>query len=360
MLLLSVLLACQAAAQVAIPELGSRGGVPAGLTSTFTAQLRRAVASAGLAVSEAELVTQGIAGSLDPELAMLIAWMEGTRYAVSGEISVAPGAGQPFSVALLVVDERDGRASDLISRHFSLESLALVTRELAAEIAAFTDRTAALPAGDAGLFVSSDPSGAEVYLNGLLVGITGELGLLDLAPGRYSLELRLDGYMPATRSLELRQGVPSFPHLTLTAVSGGSVQLGSVPRAEVLAAGVSLGFTPLMIPAHAGVLQLTLVREGFRSQEISVIVRNNRVSRSQVMLQPEREPLVFWTPADGVSVSINGEPFSGAAATSLRPGRVEIAVTDSAGTREYTAVLPLTGAFELDLQTGALVPLANP
>lgn len=346
-------------AEVAIPEFGRRGELPEGLTSTFSTQLRQAVSQLGLQVDPAELVTEGIAGSLDPFYTSLAARLLGTRYAVSGEVAESATSGSRFTVNMLIVDTATDRHSDLISHSLSLQDLSSVAAELAQEILAFTDQTAALPAGDAGLFISSEPAGATVFVNGRQVGRTGELDLLQLVPGRYQIEVRLEGHLPVSRVEELRPGSTSFPHFRLTEIRGGSAQVSSRPAAEVLSGGESFGMTPLSIPLPAGRQQLVLRRDGFRDSVVTVDILNNRVTRTAVDLVAVREPLVFWDEEDGVSILVDGEPQTGLAATSLRPGRVTFTVRRSGLSMDHTVVLPLTGVFRLDTRAGTLVPFPN-
>lgn len=192
-----------------------------------------------------------------------------------------------------------------------------------------------------------------------MVGRTGDLNLLELAPGRYSIELRMDGYLPATRVEELRSGSTAFPHFRLTELRGGGAQIASSPPAEVFLGEQSLGVTPLNTALPAGSQQLTFRREGFRDQVVHVDVRNNRVTRIETDLVALREPLVYWEAESGVAVSVAGELQSGTAATELRPGRITFTVWRAGMPQEYTMVLPLTGVFRLDTELGVLVPLAR-
>lgn len=349
-----------ALADIAIPDLGRRGELPEGLTLTFSAQLRQAVSQTGLSVNPAELVTEGIAGSLDPFYTALAARLLGTRYAVSGEIAETSGAEHGFTVHLLLVDTEQDRHSDLISRPLPLQDLSSVARDLAREIVRFSDlMSASLPAGDAGLFISSDPGGATVLINGLEVGQTGELNLLELAPGRYSIELRLPGHLPVSRVEELRSGSTAFPHFRLTELRGGSAQVSSQPPAELFHDGESYGLTPVNVPLPAGRQELLLRRDGFRDTILSADIMNNRVTRLAVELDAVREPLVYWAPEEGVRVLVDGETQTGLAATSLRPGRVTFTVVRSGLSMDYTVVLPLTGVFRLDTASGTLEPLGR-
>lgn len=355
---LLLLLGCsQVLADISVPTFGSRGAIPAGLTETFSGQLRTALSRAGLRVSPAELITSGIAGSLDPVYTALIAELDSTRYALSGELAVAEGERQaPFVVNLLIVDVEQGRQSDVISRPFALDTLRSVTRELAEQVMQFTDQSQALPAGDAGLFVESDPAGAELLINGLLVGDTSAPDLLQLAAGRYRLELRKEGFLPEVRVEELRTGSTRFVHVNLTPITGGSILITSSPRANLFMGGELLGVTPLTVPARTGMVQVRLERTGFRSQTVPVLVRNRRVSRLDVELTAEREPLIFWNESEGERVFLNGRFQAEPLARTLRPGLLEVEVRRSGGSQRFSVIVPFAGAYELDLESGSLLP----
>ena len=286
--LLLLLASGAAAAQVAIPQLGSRGGEPAAmepLIASFTGLLRDAVAQEGLEVTTADLITPGIAGSLDPEYARLIADLDGARYAVSAEIAV-DRAGGAYLVNLIVVDAEQNRATDLMSRSLTPESAAAVARSLARSIALFAEQAEELPEGDAGLFISSQPVEAEVYLNGVRVGTTPSDRVHMLAPGRYRLELRKEGFLPEARTVELRSQATTFEHVPLAPLSGGSILVESIPSAQVYLEGELQGSTPLFIPAPPGIATVRLSRPGFEEASASVPVRNYRTSRVEVALEP--------------------------------------------------------------------------
>ncbi|HEX7004524.1 MAG TPA: PEGA domain-containing protein [Trueperaceae bacterium] len=364
--LLILLCTGAALAQIAIPTLGSRGD-PArseelsALIDAFTAELRARVAASGLEVSNAELITPGIAGSLDPEYAKLIADIDDKRYAVSGEIAVAEDerAQSPFVVNMIVVDAEQNRATDLISRPLSEESLRMTAAGLARVIVRFTEQELALPPGDAGLFVSSQPGEADVYLDGLLVGRTSELDVIMLAPGRYQLEIRKEGFLPEVRTVELRSGTTTFSTVPLTAIVGGSIQVVSTPPAEVFLDGESQGYTPLFIPAPPGVQSVRLERDGFEPVIATVPVRNYRVSRLDLQLEPEREPLLYWSLEPEYLVLIDGIIQPNGHAPSVVPGLIEVEVRRGRERYVHQVVLPANGAFELNLQTGELTRLGS-
>src|SRR5690606_28037249 len=105
-------------AQVSVPTFGTRGTVADETLSSFMTAFRSAVSAAtGLEVTSGERITSGIAGSLDPELAMLIAEVDSARYAISGELARVDEAGPAtYTVNLVVVDRSEEHTSELQSR----------------------------------------------------------------------------------------------------------------------------------------------------------------------------------------------------------------------------------------------------
>lgn len=339
----------------AVPDLPGRGAVADEVVERFVAGLRAALAERGFEVSAAPLITPGIAGSLEPEFAVLIAQLEGTRYAVSGEVVARPTAEGPYAVDLIAVDAREGRTSDLVSRAFALATLEGVADELAATLAGFASSEPTLPVGDAGLFVSSEPRGAEVRVAGVIVGRTGNLDLLGLEPGRYEVELRLDGYLPEVRTLDLRGGDTRFLHLVLTAIVGGSLQVAATPAADVWLDGAPVGRTPLTIDAPPGDRVLEVRRPGYVPRSLTVPVRAFRVTRVDVALTPLAEPLLVWTSERRVRVLVDTvlQPEGYALPA---PGLRTIEVLIDGEVRRWLRAVPERGVYELDLATGELRP----
>jgi len=236
----------------AVPTFAARDGFPAPVAGRFMDALRAALAAEGVRVTGAPLVTAGIAGSLEPAFGELVAQIEGTRYAVLGEFVVRDAADGPFAVDLMAVDAVGGRATDLVSRAFGLATVEAMAVDVALLLAAFAVPAATLATGDAGLFVSTQPIGAEVRVGGVAIGVSGALDLLGLAPGRYEVEVRLDGYLPEVRMLDLRAQDTRFLHVVLTEITGGSLQVVTRPTAEVWLAGVLAATTPATLTTRPG------------------------------------------------------------------------------------------------------------
>ncbi|HLV12721.1 MAG TPA: PEGA domain-containing protein [Trueperaceae bacterium] len=361
-LVVAALLLSTVNAQVSVPTFGTRGDVDQAALAAFMAAFRSAVGAAtGLEVKSGERITPGIAGSLDPELAVLIAEVDASRYAVSGEVArVAESGGTEYAVNLIVVDSQVGRATDLISAPFDPAAPAVAAADLAAVVAEFTTAVLELPQGDAGLFVSSEPGDAQVFVDGVAIGHTGQLDVAMLAPGRYQVELRKEGFLPEVRMVELRPSDTSFLHVILTAISGGSVQVTSYPAGRVAIDGEPAGRTPATVPALPGIHTVTVERDGFLPETVHANVRNYRVTRVEVTLTPAAPLVVFWDEQREVLVYVDGRLQPGGHAQGIAPGLREFQLVRGGETRRYLRAVPDSGVYRLDLATGELVPLAPP
>lgn len=349
-------------AQVSVPTFGTRGDVDEAVLTAFMAAFRSAVGAAtGLEVRTGERITRGIAGSLDPELTMLIAEIDASRYAVSGEVArVNDASVQDYTVNLVVVDSQVKRATDVMTAVLDPAAPARAAADLAAMVAEFTTAALELPQGDAGLFVSSEPGDAQVFVDGVAIGHTGQLDVAMLRPGRYQVELRKEGFLPDVRMVELRSGDTSFLHVILTAISGGSVQVTSYPSARVSIDGTDAGRTPATVPALPGIHTVTLERDGFLPETVYANVRNYRVTRVEVTLKPVAPLVVFWDERREVIVYVDGRLQPGGHAAGIQPGLREFELVRGGETRRYLRAVPDAGVYWLDLNTGDLVPYEPP
>ncbi len=361
--LLGSLLLTGAVAQVSIPTFGSRvsdeseAGVVEEVIGLFTDRLRRAVRDEGITVNEGELITPGIAGSLDREYARLIAELDDSRFAVSGEIaqnSAGPQLREPYVVNLIVVDVQQDRVSDLISRPLANYSITFVANDLAREIVEFMRQATELPSGNAGVFVSSEPEGASVYVNGVRLGTTPLPDVLLLRQGRYELDVRMEGFLPEVRTIDAREGMTTIEHVQLAPLTGGSILVESTPPARVYVGEEGYGFTPTFIPAPPGTVNVRLEREGFKAVTATVPVRNYRTSRLNLELEAVQEPLIYWSLNRDQQIFIDGVRQLGGYARWIRSGRATVQLLRGGTTRSFELFIPERGVYELDLETGEL------
>lgn len=349
-------LASYASAQITVPTFGVRGDVPAAVVESTMSSLRsRIAAETGLQVLPGDLITPGIAGSLEPEFTELIADVEGTRYAVSGEISPNLAVPGEYAVNMIVVDAEEHRSTDLVNVTFDLAGVMEAASTLATQVAEFTQRTSALPSGNAAMFISSEPRDAEVFIDGVPVGRTVDLEVR-LAPGRYQLEVRKEGFLPEMRAVELRAETYELVHVILTAIAGGSIQVATEPGARIYLDGAYVGTSPATFSALPGSHTLRLEREGFVTRVTTVPVRNYRVTRVREQLEPRSDPLLFWAETRTVLVYIDGVLQPGGYARTLEPGLRNIELRRGTDVVRVLRAIPSHGVYRLDLETGELIP----
>jgi len=118
-----------------------------------------------------------------------------------------------------------------------------------------------------GIFISTHPPGADVFINGAKQA--GQTPVtLPLAPGQYNLVLRLSGYEPYSGSIQVTD-IQTPLNVSLTERSATRVawaQVTSNPRgAEIIVDGNSTGqFTPARVQIPSGIHTITLKLDGYQ------------------------------------------------------------------------------------------------
>ena len=119
-----------------------------------------------------------------------------------------------------------------------------------------------------GIFISSQPPGADVFINGAKQ--SGQTPVtLPLAPGQYNLVLRLQGYEPYAGPVQVKDNIQTQFPVVLTEKSTSRVawaQVNSNPKgAEIIVDGASTGqFTPSRVQVPVGTHTITLRLNGFQ------------------------------------------------------------------------------------------------
>ena len=122
-----------------------------------------------------------------------------------------------------------------------------------------------------GIFISTQPSGADVFINGAKqAGQTPVV--LPLAPGQYNLVLRLQGYEPYSGSIQVKE-IQTQLNIELTQRTHVAwAQVSSNPKgAEIVVDGDSTGqFTPSRIQIPTGLHTITLKLDGYQTAKRTV------------------------------------------------------------------------------------------
>jgi eukaryotic-like serine/threonine-protein kinase len=127
-----------------------------------------------------------------------------------------------------------------------------------------------------GIFISSKPPGADVFINGAKQ--SGQTPVtLPLAPGQYNLVLRLRGYDAYSEGIQVKDNIQTQLDATLNEKSATHVawaQINTNPKgAEIIVDGTSTGqFTPARIQVPAGMHTVTLRLGGFQQSKRTVQV----------------------------------------------------------------------------------------
>jgi hypothetical protein len=119
-----------------------------------------------------------------------------------------------------------------------------------------------------GIFISSQPPGADVFINGAKQ--SGQTPVsLPLAPGQYNLVLRLQGYEPYVGGIQIKDNIQTQLNAVLTEKSATRVawaQVTSNPKgAEILVDGNPTGqVTPARVQIPAGLHTLVIRLNGYQ------------------------------------------------------------------------------------------------
>src|SRR6266436_5997645 len=127
-----------------------------------------------------------------------------------------------------------------------------------------------------GIFITSKPPGADVFINGAKQ--SGQTPVtLPLAPGQYNLVLRLPGYEVYAGGIQVKDNIQTQLDATLNEKSATHVawaQVNTNPKgAEIFVDGVSTGqFTPGRVQIPSGLHNVTLRLNGYQQAKRTVQV----------------------------------------------------------------------------------------
>jgi hypothetical protein len=189
------------------------------------------------------------------------------------------------------------------------------------------------------LIVRSEPPGAEVWLDQEHLGAAPLES--DSMAGRYELELKLEGWKPATRIVDLRPGTTlKLPTVYLEKLDG-LLEVTSLPAgATVMLNAEFRGHTPLDLAVVSDVdHQLTLSKAGYRPVSESVRVGSGEVEQLAVSMKVQMGILfVSSKPADA-RLSVDGKPMGSATRRLKLPTRAHRIQVEKEGYESYRATV---------------------
>ena len=136
--------------------------------------------------------------------------------------------------------------------------------------------------------ISSDPAGADVFIDGVKAGST-PLSLDSIAPGSHQIKVSEDGYDAWTGSLEAQPGKTATVNASLTQ-QFGSFSIESRPWFFVLIDGDNKGTTPLAgIKLAAGDHNLTLANPRLKiRKQVTLHIESNKTT--SIIINPKADP----------------------------------------------------------------------
>lgn len=200
--------------------------------------------------------------------------------------------------------------------------------------------------------VRSDPSGAQVVLDGVLVGDTPWMGVV--SPGPHELLLRRAGYLELVGTLEVPEGRDLELERTLPPEAEDALfSVNSDPGlATVWIDEQKLGDTPILAPSPEGKYTLTLDKPGYARAERTILFSKDRsveTSFSLVKLPPE-PALAITTDPPGAEVTVNGQRLGTTPFIGVVPQGEHSVVLSLEGRRTSEAQILMPEDRDLDLR----------
>ena len=176
--------------------------------------------------------------------------------------------------------------------------------------------------------VASKPTNAKIYLDGKEVGITTET-ITGLEPGKYTVEVRMEGYEVWSKSVEVEGGRKK----TLTAVlqiKTGSIKVKSEPvNARIFLDGKEVGTTPDVIRSTvSGSHEVELKLDGYEVWSKRVNIEEDKEKALSAVLRIKAGSLIIESEPANAKIFLNGEEIGATPNTirSIAPDTYEVKV----------------------------------
>ena len=179
------------------------------------------------------------------------------------------------------------------------------------------------------LSVLSSPEGAEVALDGEILGVT-PLIQVELKTGSYRLSLRVEDYGGAEVTVAVESAETSTADLTLEYLFGG-LKVSSEPEgAKVLLNGSRVGNTPLTLDkVGIGEYDIKLSLEDYQDHNGQVVIESDGDAEYTAALKIKLGEIALISDPSDALVYLNGNYIGNApiSLTDLGPGDYELALT---------------------------------
>jgi len=199
--------------------------------------------------------------------------------------------------------------------------------------------TAAIPGGEEGSHPVPAPGSGAIHVVTDVIGATATLhgpagrvlnkcdtpcSFNNLAPARYSLEVKKDGYESVQTALQVKSGDAQDQKIKLESLVKGLFISSQPPGADVFINGAKQsGQTPVTLPLAAGQYNLVLRLQGYEAYAGNVQVKDNIQTQVNATLSEKSATRVAWAQVDsnpkGAEILIDGNPTG-----QVTPARVQL------------------------------------
>lgn len=156
------------------------------------------------------------------------------------------------------------------------------------------------------IIITSDPSGAEVFLNEQRVGVTPYQA--SQVAGTYNLTLRHPLYHDHFEQFVLEEGASlSLPHVDMTPGYGNWHVRSNPSGAVVFLNGVREGVTPFSGQIASGHYELSVQKDLYHAYNERFSVEDGEDKQMDINLQPAYGTLNITSDPDGATLFINGQ-----------------------------------------------------
>jgi hypothetical protein len=199
------------------------------------------------------------------------------------------------------------------------------------------------------LTVKTEPAGAELYIDGQLVGKTPYQG--ELKVGKHAIEAKKSGFGALSLTAEAKDAAPVAlsgklppPPATLVVKARGKAD------AELFLDGVSLGSAESRHEIAPGDHSLTVRAQGFRPFETKISALSGKSLVVEAELKAGGISLLIKSNVEGAAVRINGDSLSAESPVYLSAGKAAVEIVKP-GYLPYKETLEISedGDFTLDV-----------
>ncbi|MGR3174615.1 MAG: PEGA domain-containing protein [Candidatus Scalindua sp.] len=215
--------------------------------------------------------------------------------------------------------------------------------------------------------VKSEPSMAEIYLDGKEAGTTTET-ITGLEPGKYTVEVRMNGYEVWSKNVEVKGGSKK----TLTAVlqmKTGSISVKSEPaNARIFLDGKEVGTTPDVIRSTvSGSHEVELKLDGYEVWSKRVNIEEDKEKALSAVLRIKAGSLMIESEPTDAKIYLDGEEIGTTPniIRSIAPDTYEVEVKKD-GYDVWSEFVDVEGDKEkvltavLQIKTGSISVMSKP